>query len=64
MGGHCRDDNGPVGFPPQYFKTDCRDNSAKGKQMGMGVFLGGRGAGGDRNLANEGVRAEASEKNC
>ena len=30
----------------------------------MGVGLGVSGAGGDRNLANEGVRAEAAGKNC
>ena len=64
MGYQVNGDDGPGGFPPHYCKTDCRDDGVEGRCRGMGVGLGGRGAGGDRYLADEGVRAEASGKNC
>ena len=64
MGCHVNGDDGPGGFPPHYCKTDCRDDGVEGRCRGMGVGLSGRGAGGDRDLADEGVRAEASGNNC
>ena len=63
MGGNGHDDDSPGVFPPQDCNTYCRDGGAEGKWQGMIVGLGGRGAGGDRDFSNKGVRAEATGKN-
>ena len=57
MGSHGHDDEGPGRFLTSYCKTNSGDDGAEGRRLGMAVGLSGSGAGGNRSMDYEGVRA-------
>ena len=63
MGGDGRKDDGPGGLPSQDRKTYYGDGGEEGHRRGMVVGLGGCGTGGNRSLANKGVREELPGNN-
>ena len=63
MVGHRLDDGGTVGLPPHDCNMDCGDDRSEGQRRIMGLDLGGRGSGGERYLADEGVRADTAYNN-
>ena len=64
MGDYGRDDDGHGGLPSQDFKTDGRDDGEEGRQRVMVMGISGRGTGGNRDLVDKGVHAEATSKHC
>ena len=56
MGGDGGDDDGDIGILSQDSKTDYGDYRKERQRRGMGVDLGGRRVGGNRDLADKGVR--------
>ena len=64
MDGDGRDYDGTEGIPSQDCKTNCEDDGSEGRRQGKGVGLGGHSYGGDRDLDNKVVRAEAAGENC
>ena len=55
MCGDRKNNDSPVEIPSHGCKTDFGYDRVEGKRRGMAVGLGGRGAGGNRDLANMGV---------
>ena len=63
MGVYGCDDDGSGGIPSQDCKTYCGDGGKEGRWRGMGVDLGGHGAGSIRGFSDKGVCAEAAGNN-
>ena len=59
MGGHGHDDDGPGGFSPYDCQKNCVDEDVVGQCRRMVAILGVSGAGVERYMADDGVRAEA-----
>ena len=56
MGGDGHNDDDDIGILSQDSKTDYGDYRKERQRRGMGVDLGGRRVGGNRDLADKGVR--------
>ena len=57
-----KNDDFPGIFSPWYFQTDYGDVGVDGRRRRIGVELGGCGARGDRDMADEGLLVEVEGK--